>query len=273
MKLYFASLLMLLSQAFSEEIEFGRDVLPILSDKCFHCHGPDEKHRKAKLRLDTFEGATKVKEGTAAIVPGSPEKSYLIELIETDDKDDIMPPVKTEKKLTAKEINILKTWIKSGAKYEKHWAFVKPQKANLPKLKKNDWVLNEIDHFILSRLEKKSIAPAKDTESYTLIRRLYLDLTGLPPAPEVVKQFLKNPSPKAYEKIVDSLLNSNAYAEKMAMIWMDAARYSDTDGFQQDQTRNNWPWRDWVVQAYKKNMPFDQFTKVQIAGDLFPKAT
>ncbi|MCM8540818.1 MAG: PSD1 and planctomycete cytochrome C domain-containing protein [Lentisphaeraceae bacterium] len=258
----------------AEELSFNEQILPILSDKCFHCHGPDDKHRKAKLRLDTFEGAIKKnKKGKAAIVPGNPEKSLLIKLIKTDDEDDIMPPEDTGKNLTKEEITLLTRWVKEGAKYERHWAFTEPKKAKLPSIKNSNWPLKEFDHYILSKMEKNDLNPNKDAAPHTLIRRVHLDLTGLPPEPEIVKAFVLSPSKEHFEKIVDKLLASDAYAERMAMVWMDAARYSDSDGFQQDKTRNNWPWKDWVINAYKNNMPFDRFTIEQLAGDLLPNAT
>ena len=258
----------------AEELSFNEQILPILSDKCFHCHGPDEKHRKAKLRLDTFEGAvSKNKKGRAAIVPGKPENSLLVELIHTADEDDIMPPEDTGKKLSKEEIGLLTRWVKEGAKYERHWAFTEAVKAKLPQVRQSDWPLKDFDYFILNKLEKKDLSPAKDAAAHTLIRRLHLDLTGLPPDPETVKSFTADPGKAHFEKIVDRLLAGDAYAERMAMVWMDAARYSDSDGFQQDKTRDNWPWKDWVINAYKNNMPFDRFTREQIAGDLIPKAS
>ncbi|MCM8537724.1 MAG: PSD1 and planctomycete cytochrome C domain-containing protein [Lentisphaeraceae bacterium] len=266
--------LSLSSSLYSEEINFGRDVLPILSDKCYHCHGPDDSHRKAKLRLDSFEHATQpFKKKKIAIVPGNPEASLVYKLVVTDDEDDIMPPADTDKKLSKKEKEIIYKWIKSGAKYEKHWAYVKPSKASLPKLKNKSWTQSPIDHYVLAKLEKNNLIPAPRAKNHTLIRRLHLDLTGLPPEPEVIQAYDQNPTPQAYEKLVDRLLASNAYAERMAMVWMDAARYSDSDGYQQDRTRQNWPWKDWVLNAYKNNKPFDQFTVEQLAGDLLPNST
>ena len=258
----------------AEELSFNEQILPILSDKCFHCHGPDDKHRKAKLRLDTFEGAIKKnKKGKAAIVPGKPAESLLVKLIKTDDEDDIMPPEDTGKQLTKEEISLLTRWVKEGAKYEKHWAFTEVKKAQTPSVKNKDWPQQGFDHFVLAKMEKKGLAPNKDAAPHTLIRRVHLDLTGLPPKPEIVKAFVANPSEKHFEKIVDGLLASDAYAERMAMVWMDASRYSDSDGFQQDKTRESWPWKDWVIKAYKNNMPFDQFTIEQLAGDLLPNPT
>lgn len=258
----------------AESVNFNRDVLPILSDKCYHCHGPDESHRKAKLRLDSFDFATQpFKKKKVAIVPGKPEESLVYKLIVTDDEYDIMPPEETGKKLTAKEKEIIYKWIKSGAKYEKHWAFVKPVKAQLPSVKNKTWPKSHIDHYVLANLEKLGLNPNEPTQAHTLVRRLHLDLTGLPPDPQVVKTFVNEPSEKSYEHLVDKLLNSEAYAERMAMVWMDAARYSDTDGYQQDKTRANWPWKDWVIDAYKNNKPFDEFTIEQLAGDLLPNPT
>lgn len=255
------------------EVSFNREILPILSDKCFHCHGQDASHRKAKLRLDTFEDATKFKDGLAAIVPGQPEQSLVFELIQTRDQDDIMPPLKTGKSLTKKEIQLIRTWILEGAKYEKHWAFIPPKKETLPTVKNPSWAKHPIDHFVLAKLEKNGLTPSKTADAQTLVRRLYLDLTGSLPDWKKVQAFKADPSAEHYEKIVDELLASDAYAERMTMVWLDAARYSDSDGFQQDKTRNNWPWKDWVIKAYKNNMPFDQFTIEQLAGDLLPNAS
>ena len=258
----------------AEKLSFNEQVLPILSDKCFHCHGPDDKHRKAKLRLDTFDGAVKKnKKGKAAVVPGKPDKSLLVELIKTGDEDDIMPPEDTGKNLSKEEIEILTRWVKEGAKYEKHWAYKEARKATLPPVKQKHWALLDFDYYVLNRLEKKELSPVANAAPHTLIRRIHLDLTGLPPKPEIVEAYVKSPTRKHFEKIVDQLLKSDAYAERMAMVWMDASRYSDSDGFQQDKTRNNWPWKDWVINAYKNNMPFDQFTKEQLAGDLIAKAS
>ncbi len=252
----------------SPNVSFARDVRPILSSKCFYCHGPDATHRKARLRLDTAESAIKQRK---VIRPKHSARSELYQRIISHDKLDQMPPPEAKKSLTKKEIATIKLWIDQGAEYEGHWAFIPPKKTPLPNVKHKKWIRNPIDHFVLARLEREGLKPSPEADHRTLIRRLSFDLTGLPPTPKQVNAFLKDKSPKAYEKIVDQFLESPHYGERMAMVWLDAARYSDTDGFQADQTRTNWPWRDWVIDAYNKNMRFDQFTIEQYAGDLLPK--
>jgi hypothetical protein len=251
------------------DIDFNRDVRPILSDSCFSCHGFDKAARKADLRLDTLEGATADRDGSAAIVPGKPEKSLLIERVSSTDPDLVMPPSDSHRKpLEKKDVEILREWIRQGAVWGKHWAFEKPMKADTPK-----YGPHPIDVFVRKRLAAENLSPAKRAEVHTLARRLTFDLTGLPPDPETVDRLLKDHSPTAWEKYVDELLASPHFGERMAMWWLDGARYSDTDGFQSDATRTNWPWRDWVVASFNSNMPFDQFTVEQFAGDLLPDAT
>ena len=256
----------------SASIDFNRDIRPILSDNCFACHGPDENERKGKLRLDHKEDAFKPgKSGELAIVPGDPQKSELIARINTTNSDDIMPPPKTGKKLTAQQKDLLKRWIASGAKWQEHWAFETPKRPEPPTVKNKKWPENEIDHFVLARLEKEGLKPSPDADKTTLARRVTLDLTGLPPTPEEVDAYLNDKSPEAYDKLVERLLNSPRYGEHMARYWMDAARYADSHGYHIDSERSMWKWRDWVVNAFNQNMPFDQFTVEQLAGDLLPE--
>ncbi len=251
-------------------IDFDREVRPILSDNCFACHGPDDKQRKAKLRFDTKEGAF-AKPGV--ITPGDASKSKLYQRVSSKDQDFVMPPPSSGHKLTEKQIETIKRWIDEGARWEEHWAFVPPKRPEIPKVKNAAWVRNPIDSFILARLEKEGLKPAPEADKTTLIRRVYLDLTGLPPTPADVDAFLADKSPDAYEKIVDKLLASPHYGERMAMMWLDLARYADTHGYHIDSHRDMWPWRDWVIRAFNENKRFDQFTIEQLAGDLLPNAT
>ncbi|QOV88682.1 PSD1 and planctomycete cytochrome C domain-containing protein [Humisphaera borealis] len=248
---------------------FGRDILPILSESCFSCHGPDEKHRKADLRLDLQEPATALKDGVAAIVPGKPDASELIRRITSTDPDEVMPPAKSRKGLTPAQVATFKKWIAAGAPWGKHWSLEKPTRPEVPA----NGAATAIDAFVLDRLSREGLKPSPEAARHTLARRVALDLTGLPPSPEVLQSFEKDDSPQAYTRLVDRLLGSEHFGERMAMWWLDAARYSDTDGFQADATRTNWPWRDYVVAAFNRNMRFDQFTLEQFAGDLLPNAT
>ncbi len=255
-------------------VGYNDQVLPILSDKCFACHGNDKDKIKGDLRLNSFELATKAfKEGHFAIVPGHPEKSSLVERINSDDDEERMPPLKSHKTLSAAEKKILTTWIKQGAPYEKHWAFVAPQALPSPVVKDSKWAKNELDRFVLAKLEKAGLKPNAEASRAELLRRAHLVLTGLPPSPEEVTAFEKDQSSDAYEKRVESLLASSACAEHLAEDWMDAARFADTHGYQSDTQSRNWPWRDWVISAFRKNLSYDQFLTWQIAGDLLPQAT
>ncbi len=255
-------------------ISFNRDVRPVLSDACFHCHGPDEKERKGGLRLDLAEEASKpAKSGEIAIVPGNPSKSELLARINTEDRDDLMPPAKGHKALTVKQKDLLRQWIEQGAVYEKHWAFVPLTSVPLPSLKRQGWARNGLDHFVLERLEREGLAPSPEASKEALIRRVSLDLTGLPPTPAEVDAFLADATPQAFEKVVDRLLASPRFGERMAVDWLDAARYADTNGYQTDEDRQMWPWREWVISAFNRNLPFDQFTIEQLAGDLLPSPT
>lgn len=248
-------------------VNFNRDIRPILSDKCFACHGPDEKHRKAKLRLDV----EKVALDRGAIVPGKPAESALMDRITAEDESERMPPAKSGKKLSAAEIELFRKWIEQGAKYEKHWAYVPPVRRDPPKT--NHEVANFIDAFIFARLENEGLAPAPEADKRTLVRRLFFDLTGLPPTPEQVDSFVVDKNSKAYEKLVDQLLASEHYGERMAMYWLDLVRYADTVGYHGDQDHHASPYRDYVIDAFNFNMPFNQFTREQLAGDLLPNPT
>ncbi|MFQ5731632.1 MAG: DUF1549 domain-containing protein [Planctomycetaceae bacterium] len=261
-----------LLHAADEKIVFDRDIRPILSDNCFSCHGKDAKTLKGDLRLDRRDSATKVTDGSAAIVPRKPGNSALIERIFAADES-VMPPPETNKKLTAKQKDLLKRWIAQGAEYTGHWAFVAPRRPKLAAVKNAEWARNAIDRFILARLEAKGLAPSREAGRETLIRRVSLDLRGLPPTLKEIDRFLNDKSPGAYEAMVDRMLASRHFGEKMARIWMDLARYGDTNGYHYDSTRQAWLWRDWVINAYNTNMPFDRFTIEQLAGDLLPDAT
>jgi hypothetical protein len=254
--------------ACAADIDFTRDVRPILSRHCFKCHGFDDKARKAKLRLDTRDGAVK-----KAIVPGRPDDSRLISRILATDDDQIMPPPATKNPLTEAEKDILKRWIAAGAEYRTHWAFVAPKQTPLPAVRRRDWPHNAIDYFILARLESEGLRPSPPADRLTLVRRVYLDLIGLPPTPEEADAALADPSPDWYERLVDRLLASPHYGERWARRWLDLARYADTNGYEKDRPRSIWPYRDWVIGALNADKPFDQFTIEQIAGDLLPHAT
>jgi hypothetical protein len=266
---------MLLHSSAGETLDFNRDVQPILAAHCIECHGPDAAARKGDLRLDHGDGLADDRGGYRILVPGKPEASELITRITHADPEERMPPADFGKKepLKPEEIEILKRWIAEGAKYERHWAFVPPQRPPLPEVSDEDWPKNDIDHFILSRLDEEGLRPAPEAERTTLIRRAALALTGLPPSIAEVDAFVADGSADAYEKVVDRLLASPRYGLHMALPWLDAARYSDSSGYQADWERYQWPWRDWVVDAYNANMPFDQFTVEQLAGDMLPEAT
>ena len=255
-------------------VDFNREIRPILSDNCFACHGPDDKARKAGLRLDRREEALKpTKSGDLAIVPGDPTHSALVLRVSTHDEDDVMPPRKSGKKLTPAQIQKLRTWIAEGADWPEHWAFKTPQRPLIPEVKNKRWVRNEIDSFVAARLEKEKLQPSKEADKTTLIRRASLDVTGLPPTVEEVDAFLADKSPQAYEKLVDRLLDSPRYGEHMAKYWLDAARYADSHGYHIDSQRDIWAYREWVINSFNQNKPFDQFTIEQLAGDLLPNAT
>ncbi|MBI1313718.1 DUF1553 domain-containing protein [bacterium] len=264
------------SAADAPRVSFEKDIRPLLSDRCFHCHGPDEKTREASLRLDRRDAALASHDGETAIVPGKPEASGVWQRISSDDPDLKMPPPDSGKTLNAAEVDLIRRWIEQGADWTEHWSFMPPQKAELPTVVMIDgkaWPRNAIDHFVLARLQSEGLQPSNEAAKQTLIRRLSFDLIGLPPTWDEVQTFVGDDSPDAYDRLVDRLLQSKHFGERMAMVWLDAARYSDTDGYQGDGSRTNWPWRDWVIDAYNRDMPFDEFTVEQFAGDLLPNAT
>jgi len=269
-----ALLLASLSEASGAEVEFNRDVRPILARHCFKCHGPDEGARKAKLRLDERAAAvSEAKSGLHAIVPGKPQDSELLRRISSAEASEVMPPPAAKNPLTEAEKQILGKWVAAGAEYKQHWAFVRPVQAPLPKVRNVAWPQNAIDYFVLARLEAEHLQPAPQADRYTLARRVYLDLIGLPPTPDEADAFVNDPAPDAYEKLVDRLLASPHYGERWARRWLDLARYADTNGYEKDRVRSIWPYRDWVIRALNDDKPFDQFTIEQIAGDMLPGAT
>ena len=263
--------------AFSAEpkVDFAREIRPLLAKKCFACHGPDEEHREGGLRLDMQEGATKKLEtGEIAVVAGKSGESELVRRIQSSDDELRMPPKATGITLTEAQKGLFKRWIDEGASYAPHWAYVKPVRHPLPEVKQKDWPKGAVDSFILAKLEQNGLAPMPAADKYTLIRRVSLDLRGLPPTPQEVEAFVKDEDPKAYEKVVDKFLADPAYGERWARMWMDQARYADSRGYGSDPLRPNiWRYRDWVIDAFNANKPYDQFTTEQIAGDLLPNAT
>ncbi len=259
-----------------ETISYNFHIRPILSDKCFVCHGPDANKREAGLRLDIAEEAYKaLKDNPAAhpLVPGKPQLSEAYLKISSTDTSEMMPPPSSNLKLDPFEIELIKKWILQGAKYEKHWAFIAPKKIPMPEVDNKQWVLNEIDYFVLQKMEQNSLSPNKEENKERLLRRLCLDITGLPPNEKMMKIFLADSSKDVYEKIVNELFLSPAYGEKMALHWLDISRYADSHGYQDDYYRTQWPWRDWVIHAFNNNMRYDQFVSWQLAGDLMPNAT
>jgi mono/diheme cytochrome c family protein len=255
------------------KLDFDRDIRPILSDNCFACHGPDEAQRKANLRLDTPEGALQDRKTYKIIAPGDSAHSRLYQRISAVQKSARMPPPYAQRQLTPAQIDLIRQWIDDGARMETHWAWVAPQHPDPPVTKNKKWPRNEIDRFVLARLEQENLTPSPEADKATLIRRVSLDLTGLPPTPAEVDAFLADKSPAAYQKVVDRLLASPRYGERMAVDWLDLARYSDTHGYHIDSHRDMWRWREWVINAFNRNMPYDEFTIEQLAGDLLPNAT
>jgi hypothetical protein len=255
----------------SAPVTFSRDVLPIFSENCLLCHGPDAKARKADLRLDLKQSALRSKD--PIVVPGQSAESELVRRIESDDPEEVMPPPRSGHTLTRAQKQTLRRWVEQGAKWGKHWAFEVPSMPELPSVTNRSWPSNPIDCFVLRRLEEAGLKPSPPADRATLIRRLSLDLTGLPPPITDIDAFVSSRSPRAYEELVDKLLASSHYGERMAMDWLDAARYADTNGYQNDFARTMWPWRDWVILAFNRDLPFDQFMVEQIAGDLLPGAT
>src|SRR5262245_23734116 len=261
----------------AEPVDFNRQVRPIFESRCYECHG--EKKHKGGIRLDRQESLSQGGDsGKPLIVPGKSDDSILIRKVTSTDADEMMPP--KGERLTGEQIKVLKAWIDEGAQWPKeavqkklHWAYVKPVRPALPKVKDATWPLNGIDNFVMARLEQEGLRPAAAADRAVLLRRVSLDLTGLPPTPEEVDMFLKDTSGQAYENAVERLLNSPHYGERWARPWLDLARYADTQGFEKDNRRSMWPYRDWVIKALNDNMPFDEFTIEQIAGDLLTNAT
>ncbi len=257
-------------------VDYNFHIRPILSDKCFACHGPDKNAREADLRLDTEEGAYKALVETAgmhAIVPGHPDKSEAFLRITSEDETMRMPPMSSNLVLTTYEVKLIERWIEQGAVYKPHWAFTAPEKVAVPKVDDEHWPVNEIDHFVLARMGEKGFEPNPEAEKQHLLRRISFDLTGLPPNEDQLHRFMANRSVDSYEKMVDELIASPAYGERMAMHWLDVARYADSYGYQDDDIRTQWPWRDWVIHAFNGNMPYDRFVTWQLAGDMLPNAT
>ena len=260
-----------------DKVSFNFHIRPILSDKCFKCHGPDANKRQAHFRLDIADSAyapLKETKGAFALVPGKPNESELYKRISSTDTSYMMPdPDSHLGALTPREIKLFKKWIEQGAKYESHWAYTPPQKTSLPRISNKDWVKNEIDYFILQKLDEQDLSPNEEADKERLLKRVALDITGLPPSLEMMDKFLNDKSENAYEKIIDELMKLPQYGEKMAVHWLDVARYADSYGYQDDNIRTQWPWRDWVIHAFNKNIPYDQFLTWQVAGDMLPNAT
>ena len=257
-----------------DKVDFNRDIKPLLSNTCYQCHGPDTKARQAGLRFDQKDAAlAELESGGHAIVPGDRKQSKLFERITESDASLRMPPADSGKELSAKEIELIGRWIDQGAEWRGHWAFIPPEHPEPPKTQWPEKVRNPIDQFVFARLEKEDLKPADEASKTALIRRVTFDLSGLPPTLKEIDDFLADNSPDAYEKVVDRLLRSPRYGEHLARYWLDAARYGDTHGLHLDNERSLWPYRDWVMDAFNNNKPFDEFTVEQLAGDLLPGAT
>jgi len=260
-----------------DTVSYNFNIRPILSDKCYKCHGPDASKRQANLRLDKPEVAFKAlrdNPNAHVLVPGSPEMSELFRRVSASDTSEMMPPANSNlKRLTPHEVELVKKWIKQGAKFEKHWAFVPPKSWPIPEVKDKAWPKNQIDYFILHKQEQYDLAPNPEADKERLLKRVSFDLTGLPPSLEMMDRFLADKSPNAYEKIVDELMKSPAYGEKMTLHWLDVSRYADSHGYQDDNYRTQWPWRDWVIHAFNENLPYNKFITWQLAGDLMPNST
>ena len=268
------SLSLLFGTSASEDpkVDFQRQIRPVLSDACFQCHGPDAKTRVAGLRLDLRDTLFQSQTSGVPIVPGDPEGSLIYQRITHQDLTRCMPPKYSHKELSSEQIDLIRRWIKQGAVWQQHWSFVPPQRPAPPQVSDSSWTRQGMDYFVLGRLEEQGLAPSPAAEKSRILRRVTLDLTGLPPSLEELDAFLSDKSPDAYERVVDRLLASPRYGERMAVVWLDLARYADTDGYQDDEPRIMWRWRDWLIDALNNNMPFDQFTIEQLAGDLIPEA-
>lgn len=259
-----------------DSVDYNLHIRPILSDRCFKCHGPDANQRKANLRLDTREGALaalKDEPSAHAIIPGDPGNSEVYSRIASTDTAMVMPPVRSNLKLSGDEVELIRKWIAQGAVYKKHWAFISPTARPLPEVSNTGWPRNEIDNFILAKMESRGLEPNEPADRERLLKRLSLDLTGLPPSLELQQRFFDDNSENAYEKVVDELFAQPSFGEKMAVYWMDVARYADSHGYQDDGLRTMWPWRDWVIHAFNENYPYDRFITWQLAGDLLPNPT
>ena len=259
-----------------DSIDFSLHIKPILSDRCFACHGPDKNAIEGGLSLNKPEDAYAAlgeNKDRYAIVPGNIEKSELVKRIFIEDQNLIMPPPESNLVLSEYEKQLLKKWVEQGAVYKKHWAFIPPVAPQIPHIENDKWSQNDIDKFVLQKIQSKGFNPSKKAEKEQLIRRVFFSIAGLPPSVEQVNDFVQNDAPNAYEKVVDSLLNTMAYAENMAADWMEVARYADTHGYQDDFERTMWPWRDWVIHAFNKNLPYDEFVTYQLAGDMIPNST
>lgn len=257
-----------------DAVSYNRDVRPILSDRCFACHGFDAKNRESGLRLDQRDAALSGGDsGEPAIVPGAPAASLVIDRITSKDPDVIMPPPSLHKPLSAADVSVLTRWIAQGAPYEPHWAFIQPKLPEIPAVENEGWPRNTIDRFVLAKLEAAGLSASPEADRRTLIRRVSLDLTGLPPSPEEVRAFVEDEAPDAYDKLVDRLLASPHCAERLAMPWLDAARYADSNGYQFDNDRWAWPWRDWLIRQIDSGRPFNEVIVEMLAGDLLDKPT
>ncbi|MBP8256831.1 MAG: DUF1549 domain-containing protein, partial [Opitutaceae bacterium] len=257
-------------------LQFNRDIRPILSENCFQCHGQDRAHREAKLRLDEFESATQDRDGFFAIVPGNPEQSEMIVRILSDDESERMPPEESNKHVSPAQVALLKRWISEGAAYERHWAFIAPQRPAVPSNPGVSWGRSPIDAFVLKRLRLEKLLPSPETTPAIWLRRVSFDLVGLPPTPQELDAFsadVGRRGERAYSDVVDRLMRSPHFGERLAMDWLDAARYADTHGFNNDSTRTMWRWRDWVIDAFNSNKPYNEFITEQLAGDLLPTPT
>ena len=260
----------------ADSVDFNLHIRPILSDRCFKCHGPDANQRKANLRLDIREkalAALKDNPEVHVIVPGKSSQSEVFRRISSPDTSQIMPPFNSNLKLKEEEIELIRKWIDQGAVYKRHWAFIPPKPPVIPEVVQDGWAKNEIDRFVLTKIEEAGLEPSKEADRERLLKRLCLDLTGLPPSLELQMKFLIGNSSGVYEQTVDDLLNQPQYGEKMAVYWMDVARYADSHGYQDDGLRTMWPWRDWVIHAFNQNYSYEQFVTWQLAGDLLPNAT
>lgn len=268
-----AAIALLASEVLPAQVDFARDIRPILFKNCVPCHGPDAEVRQANLRLDVREGAVADRGGYQALVPGSPESSRVFQRIAHAVEIAKMPPPATGKALSDEEISLIREWIEQGANYDEHWSFTPPIRHSLPMVRNASWPKNPIDHFVLARIEKEGLSPSPEADPHTLVRRLYLDLIGLPPSPAQVVAFVQDKKPGAYERVVDELLNSPRLGERWARVWLDLARYADSQGYESDSLRSIWPYRDWVIRALNDNMPYGRFTLEQLAGDLLPVPT